>query len=375
MAKPEKTPDLKRTCPACNSPVRPGFKFCEFCGTRIPELSTCTHCGTQFIAPAKFCDLCGAKVVLEVQPPPDQETDDLLPAVDEDREDSDTDDEEIPEPDADELPEQDEEESASQEDDETPKDNAGEIAEPDTDELLEKFGKDYHDDETVGASRRFSFPFFKRTSSGSQAPAPARSPPPSSDVVNDVLFLSKKKDRTADSRVNLTMVIGGILVLAILIAALYFIVLPMVTEPSDPGVHSSVTVADITGLPEATAVTTIPYGPPGSESPSSGPLVPLPTETIPSGQTLYFHVDKDPVTAKITVIFAGSAGVGSISSAEVKVTHPNGAVASGIILPLKGVVEITLDGSKETDRLEIIATMTTGETYRVRDELLPLWKQ
>lgn len=382
MAKPEKTPELKRTCPACNSPVRPGFKFCEFCGTRIPELSTCTHCGTQFITPTKFCDLCGAKVVLEVQPAPDQETDDQQPAVDEDSEDSGTCDgdsgsfdEEIPEPDADEEQEHYQEVSARREDDEPPRDNAGGIAEPDTDELLEKFGKDYRDDETLEAPRRFGFSFFSRAGKGSQAPAPARSPVPSSDVVDDVLFPAKKQKRPGNPPVNLTLVIAGVLVLAILIAAGYFIVLPLLAEPSDPGVHSSVTVADITDLPEATAVTTIPYGSPGSGSPSSGPLVPRPTDTIPSGQTLYFHVDKDPVTAKITVIFAGSAGVGSISSAEVKVTHPGGAVATGIILPLKGVSEITLDGSKETDRLEIIATMTTGETYRVRDELLPLWKQ
>ncbi|PKL65167.1 MAG: hypothetical protein CVV32_04015 [Methanomicrobiales archaeon HGW-Methanomicrobiales-3] len=380
MAKPEKTPELKRTCPACNSPVRTGFKFCEFCGTRIPELSTCTHCGTQFITPRKFCDLCGAKVVLEVQPPPYEETDDLQPAVDVDTEDSGACDEDYGTYDE-EIPEQDEfqedypEEFAGQEEDEPPLDKAGGIAEPDTDELLEKFGKEYRDDETLEAPRRFGFSFFSRAGRGSQAPAPARSPVPSSDGVDDALFLAKKKERPANPRVNLTFVIGGVLVLAILIAAGYFIVLPLLAEPSDPGVHSSVTVADITDLPEATAVTKIPYGSSGSGSSSANPLVPRPTETIPSGQTLYFHVDKDPVTAKITVIFAGSAGVGSISSAEVKVTHPNGAVATGIILPLKGVSEITLDGSKETDRLEIIATMTTGETYRVRDELLPLWKQ
>jgi len=382
MVKPVKAPELKRTCPACNSPVRTGFKFCEFCGTRIPELSTCTHCGTQFITPRKFCDLCGARVVLEVQPPPDQETDDQQPAVDVDTEDSGgydedsgTYDEEIPEQDADEEQEHYREGSARQEEEEPPRDKAGGIAEPDTDELLEKFGKEYRDDETLEAPRRFGFSFFSRTGKGSQAPAPARSPVPSSDGVDDVLFLAKKRERSANPRVNLTFVIGGALVLAILIVAGYFIVLPLLAEPSDPGVHSSATVADITDLPEATAVTKIPFGSSGSGSSSAGPLVPLPTETIPSGQTLYFHVDKDPVTAKITVIFAGSAGVGSISSAEVKVTHPNGAVATGIILPLKGVSEITLDGSKETDRLEIIATMTTGETYRVRDELLPLWKQ
>ena len=95
---------------------------------------------------------------------------------------------------------------------------------------------------------------------------------------------------------------------------------------------------------------------------------------IPSGQKLYFQVQKNPVTSKISVIFAGSAGEGSIKSADIKVTHPDGSVATGIILPLKGVTEITLEGSKETDRVEIIAQMSSGGTYRVYDELIPLMR-
>lgn len=373
MERPAKTPELKRTCPACNRPVRPGFKFCEYCGVRLPELSTCTHCGTQFITPTKFCDLCGAPVVLEVAPqsgePAEEET---IPAEEDTGEYYDTGDEDNQGPDPGVFRGEDEEEG-DEEEEETPADEQSGIAEPDTEELLEKFGKEYRDDETLGSRDRPGFPFLKQRTAGSQTPdRPGLGSP---DIVNDALYFPKKKPEPAGTPVNWTRVIGGLVVIAVILAAVYFIVLPLFSENKDPGIHSSVTVADITGLPEAPAVTTIPYGRPGTGSSSSGPLVPLPTETIPSGQKLFFHVDKDPVTAKITVIFAGSAGVGSISSAEVKVTHPNGAVASGIILPLKGVSEITLDGSKDTDRLEIIATMTTGESYRVRDELLPLWKQ
>ncbi|HII99361.1 MAG TPA: zinc ribbon domain-containing protein [Methanoregula sp.] len=372
MERPAKAPELKRTCPACNKPVRPGFKFCEYCGIRIPELSTCTHCGTRFIAPVKFCDLCGAKVVLEVQPqsgePAEEE---IIPAEEDTGKYYDTGDEEIQEPDTGELTGKDEEEG--EEEEETPAYENGGIAEPDTGELLEKFGREYRDDETLGSTDTPGFSLFGKRNAGS--PSPARPGPGSPDRVNDALYFPGTTPEPAGTPVNWIRIIGGIVVIAVIIATVYFIVLPLFSSDEDPGIHSSVTVADITGLPEATAVTTIPYGRPGTGSPSSGPLVPLPTETIPSGQKLFFHVDKDPVTAKITVIFAGSAGVGSIGSAEVKVTHPDGAVASGIILPLKGVSEITLDGSKDTDRLEIIATMTTGESYRVRDELLPLWKE
>ena len=135
-------------------------------------------------------------------------------------------------------------------------------------------------------------------------------------------------------------------------------------------VHSNPPAAEITPTPEPTIVRTIT----SALAPTSRALVPLPTQLIPSGQNLYFQVQKNPVTSKISVIFAGSAGEGSIRSADIKVTHPDGSVATGIILPLKGVTEITLEGSKETDRVEIIAQMSSGGTYRVYDELIPLMR-
>jgi hypothetical protein len=70
----------------------------------------------------------------------------------------------------------------------------------------------------------------------------------------------------------------------------------------------------------------------------------------------------------------GSAGEGSIKSADIRVTHPDGSVATGIIQPLKGQSEIILEGSEETDRVEIIAEMSSGETYRVYDELVALMR-
>jgi len=90
---------------------------------------------------------------------------------------------------------------------------------------------------------------------------------------------------------------------------------------------------------------------------------------VPSVQKSYFHVEKSPITSRILITLAGSAGHGSIQSADVTVTRPNGSVSTGIILPLNGVTEIVLDGSKEADRVEIIALMSEGRTYRVYDAL------
>src|SRR5512137_2730234 len=107
MQNPVSPPKVKHTCPTCNRPVEPGYKFCKTCGTRIPELSTCSKCGTQFIAPVKYCDLCGAPVIQgEVTEPDDlpedYEEENTGPVEDQTAE---RDEVEIPEPEPDEFPE------------------------------------------------------------------------------------------------------------------------------------------------------------------------------------------------------------------------------------------------------------------------------
>jgi hypothetical protein len=345
MQNPASPPKSRRTCPTCNRPVEPGYKFCETCGTQMPELSTCSKCGTQFIAPQKYCDLCGARIIMgevpeaDDSPSPEEETgpdDDQIPEPDE---------EEIPEPVADELPE-DPEENIVPDEDETPSHHTVEIREPDTDALLEQFGAEYDEGETLESLHK-----------------------PKPEAAGDALFLSPgKQDAPAKPRVNTARIIGGCMVLAAILAAVYFIGLPMLAANGAFGAHGNQTAAETTPIPAI--VTTIPPSPVKTPGPAYGALVPQPTQLLPPGQKLYFQVQKNPVTSKISVIFAGSAGAGSIKSADIRVTHPDGSFATGIILPLKGVTEITLDGSKESDRVEIIAKMSSGETYRVYDSLV-----
>jgi hypothetical protein len=368
MGSPASPSKFMRTCPACNRPVRPGYKFCESCGTHIPELSTCSKCGTQFIAPVKYCDLCGAPVIPGEVPEPilpehpgEEDTgadEDQIPEQGE---------EEIPEPDTDEIPEEDEENIVPAED-ETPHHYKKEILEPDTDELLKKYGKEYAEDETLESlhPQKSPDPLRREVKKPVIVPAPPERGSPG--TVDDALFLSPGKPNVAAKpRVNRTRIIGVCIMVIAFVAAVYFIGLPMLTgtwgqgAPGNPAGGEKPTVSG-TNTPAPTQTTV----------PASRALIPLPTQTLPPGQKLYFHVDKNPMTSKISVIFTGSAGEGSISSADVKVTHPDGSVASGIILPLKGVAEVTLDGSNKTDRVEIIARMSTGQAYRVFDDLVPI---
>jgi hypothetical protein len=370
MQNPASPPMFRRTCPTCNRPVGPGYKFCKTCGTRIPELSTCSKCGTQFIAPVKYCDLCGAPVFLEVPGPSDSPEysgeEDTGQAEDQA---SERYEEEIPESDTDELPEDTDEETIVPAEDETPHHTQEEIQEPDTDELLEQYGKEYGEDETLE-----SYPTPKSRSPAkheTEKPVTVRAPQRrgSSETVDDALFLSPgKHEAPVKPRASKTRIIVGCMVLTAIIAAVYFIGLPMLTESGFFSALSNPPAVEITPLP--TPVGTIPPALTTTPLPASRALVPLPTQLIPAGKNLYFQVQKNPVTSRISVTFAGSAGEGSLSSADIKVTHPDGSVATGIILPLKGVTELTLEGSKETDRVEIIARMSSGETYRVYDELV-----
>ena len=109
---------------------------------------------------------------------------------------------------------------------------------------------------------------------------------------------------------------------------------------------------------------TIPSTPVKTPAQFSRALVPQPTQVIPSGQKFSFQVEKNPVTSRILVISYEVQEKAAFRSADIKVTHPDRLVATGIILPLKGVTEITLKGSKETDRVGVIAQMYYGGTYR-----------
>ena len=387
MGNPLSHYDFRHTCPTCNRPVKHGDKFCEVCGTKIPSLSTCSRCGTQFIHPKKFCDLCGAPFILEdvpepeadeIQKPgleelpepdshevaePDQEklpepTEEETPEPDAE-ETEETDVEELPEPDSAEVPEPDQEKLPEPDTDKMPQHYEDDAPEPDTAELLEQYGEEYIDDETLESLHKVkpaSRIQPKTKKPVTVPPIPGRG---SSETVDDALFLADTEAAPAKPQVNKIMIIGGIIGLITILAVIFFIGLPLFKGTSVFNTNSNPVSAEITPV---TTITTLAV----KLTPASGALVPQPTETIPISQKVFFHIRKDPITSKISVIFTGSG----VSSADVTVTHSDGSVTSGVIQPLKGVNEIPLAGTKEPDRVEIIVKMSTGETYRVYDNLV-----
>lgn len=85
MMREERAPETASICPACNSPVTAGDRFCEKCGGKIPpppqssppaQAPVCRSCGTPLLPNARFCENCGDPVKKEVSvaPPPPAST-------------------------------------------------------------------------------------------------------------------------------------------------------------------------------------------------------------------------------------------------------------------------------------------------------------
>jgi hypothetical protein len=104
---------------------------------------------------------------------------------------------------------------------------------------------------------------------------------------------------------------------------------------------------------------------------SSSVPTPGPTVTMPPGQAVTVQVnEKDTSYATITVIFSGGEGQMATKDILVRVTRPDGEV---IIehLPAEKGAELIIQGTRDTDRIEIYVTLNTGKTYKIVDQLLP----
>jgi hypothetical protein len=181
--------------------------------------------------------------------------------------------------------------------------------------------------------------------------------------------------------VRAVLVIGGVLLLIALIAAAFIVVFPMPGAPISPGpppvgvaTPAPAVSASPSQEPEVPVTTnTVPPAPPPTMPVFS--LETQPVENLPKGQDLYFEVFKDPISGQITVNLAGGPGINSISTADVTVTREDGTVIRDSIRPSSGAREIVLAGSRDADRVEIIAVMYSGKTFRVYDEVLSYKKR
>lgn len=104
---------------------------------------------------------------------------------------------------------------------------------------------------------------------------------------------------------------------------------------------------------------------------SSSVATPGPTMTLPPGQSVVIQVnEKDTSYATISVVFSGGEAQVTTKDILVRVTRPDGEVLIGHLRPVKGD-DLVLQGSRDTDRIEVFVTLNSGVTYKVIDRLLP----
>ena len=370
MENPSQPSGFSRTCPACNSPVEGNHKFCETCGAKLDELPACPKCGARFIAPVKFCELCGAPTGLAgagQTADPDQEV--YVPEPD--HHGLSTEPEYLPEPEPGPEPDY-QEEYASQS-------GSGNPPEVEHGALREQEIRPEPEDEPEPVPDYSPLP--EENSDPSPGPEPGLhedilapdTPPgdsPGPATVHPSPPGSKFSRKTA-------LIVAGILILLVVAAAVYFVGLPMIRGvPSSPGtaIKSLVPAPTPSPVPTTmlvitpTAVRTTP--PPAAVKTPDTSRVPLPLDSMPRNQEVFFSVQKDPVDSVITVQYQRGPGENAFSTAEVRVTYPNGKVETGYIKPSKGDAELTIQGTKSADRVEVIAKMYSGQSYRVYDDLL-----
>jgi hypothetical protein len=168
-----------------------------------------------------------------------------------------------------------------------------------------------------------------------------------------------------------TMVIAGIIVLALLGAAVYFVVLPMF-----PG-------SGILGqAPQASPGTTSPGSSSGTQATTGGSgqtatfsLTAGPTQVPPANLALIVDVERNAISHDITVTFQGGDGQYGVRELVVTLTRSDGTVETKSLGHLERGSSITLKGTDKTDRVEVTANYFNGDTYKIVDQVFEYKKR
>jgi hypothetical protein len=102
---------------------------------------------------------------------------------------------------------------------------------------------------------------------------------------------------------------------------------------------------------------------------SAGPdLVPSPTDSVIEANKVNFNIEKDHL-ANVIVTFQGGSGLQQVNKIDVTLNRADGQVKAGEV----GILvddSVTLEGTKNTDRVMVYVSMKDGKRYKLRDELI-----
>lgn len=115
---------------------------------------------------------------------------------------------------------------------------------------------------------------------------------------------------------------------------------------------------------------TIAAGTQATSAASSGPdLAVSPTDSMIDAYKLDVNVDKDYL-GDVIVTFQGGAGLKQVTRIDATLNRGDGQVISKVVGVNIGDTQI-LNGTKNTDRVMVYASMRDGKRYKIIDALVP----
>jgi TIR domain len=96
-----------------------------------------------------------------------------------------------------------------------------------------------------------------------------------------------------------------------------------------------------------------------------------PTQTLAKDTELYVDASKDDSSAMVTVQFNGGPGMGLVKDNRVILTRSDGTVAEDKLDFNQRLSEVSLQGTRGTDRIQVIITLYSGSSKTIVDKLLP----
>jgi hypothetical protein len=98
-------------------------------------------------------------------------------------------------------------------------------------------------------------------------------------------------------------------------------------------------------------------------------LVVSPTDSIIEANSVIINVDKDYL-ANVIVTFQGGNGLKQVNKIEVTLIRADGLTKTADVGTTIGSA-VTLEGTKNADRIMVYVTMKDGKRYKVVDSLIP----
>ena len=190
-------------------------------------------------------------------------------------------------------------------------------------------------------------------------PMPVSGPPPAPAVVTAPRFSIPG---------NRKLLIGAGAFVLVLVAL--YLALPIITGSTPEPLRFLNGESGAAPVPAVANTTMVNYR--GENAPVNTVLLTAgPTQALPEGTQLFIQADKNSINAEVNVQFTGGPGQGLVRDNQVILTRSDGTVTQGTLDFNQRLSEVSLQGSRGTDRLQVIVTLRSGVTYTIMDKLMP----